>query len=194
MNETATQTTQTLNPDTPAAPVQKQWNDGLDDLVARGLITRMDNWKLADWASWFGGHIADAWTNSTDEVQRAEYQVARMAPRVMEATSSSFRLGYGAEAEEPMSEDVLQLEECQCFLQNHIALLHHRARLERLAPLYWNWVRSMDELTDEQCTAFANEFMVALLEAGSDMMREIFHSKYSRDSLITYMLGEDEAE
>jgi hypothetical protein len=169
-------------------------NDGLDDLVARGLITRMDNWKLDDWASWFGGHIADAWTNSTDEVERAEYQVGRMAPRVMEATVGSFMLGYGAEAEEPMSEDVLDLEECQCILRNHIALMHHRARLERLAPLYWNWVRSMDDLSDEQCTAFADEFMVALMEAGSDVMRELFHSKYSRDAMLEYMMGEDEAE
>jgi hypothetical protein len=178
------------------AVAETTWNDGLDDLVARGIITRIDNWKLGKWAEWFGGWVEDAYHASQEEISHAEFMVrpdGHIARNVREATAASYSLGYDAPAkknEVPL--DVLALEECECLLRQHIHILHHRARLERLAPLYWNWVRSMDDLTDEQCTLFADEFMVALLEVGSEEMAVIFHTNYSRDALLDYILGKDE--
>ncbi len=180
--------TKTLNPDTPATTTRKQV---ADLLISSGVASDMNTWKLADWVEWFGGHLVDAWSNAQDQAQHAEYQVGRLGVMVMDKTAANYNLCYGAPVVEELNDE--HMEESECFLRNHIHLLHHRALLQRIAPFYW-WSQGRGDLTDEQTTAFANEFMVALMEAGSDMMREIFHTKYSRDAMLDYMMGEDEAE
>ena len=181
------------------AAVETTWDDGLDDLVAAGLVTREDNWKLADWVAWFGGYVEDAYHASKEALSHAEFMArpdGHVAQNVIEATAASYGFCYGAPLEHPLPDvslDTLQLEECECLLRQHIHILHHRAHLERIAPFYW-WRRSFHDLSDEEVVAFAYEMLRALTEAGTEQMQAFFYRRYNRDILIAYMNGDDSVE
>jgi hypothetical protein len=152
-------------------------------------------WKLADWVNWFSGYLDDAWSAAQNAVQVSEFQLANFTPIVMENTACYFVQCNcpGGHAADQIGDEVFELEECKIFLRLHLMLLHNRALLARIAPLFM-WARADYDLKDDQCPAFADEFMCALQEDGTPRMQEFFHAKYTRERLIAYMLGEDEPE